>query len=228
MKASRQMQRKIRIGIATDEHFSCVGLHHLIREHDQFRIVWLPSVVGQLIEALGLWPFDVVLVDMACGFPADIDQKLRERECMAPIIRWVRVTKGAATKQPKVAGSVVFDKRTAPGKLLACVEAVMAGRDWSDNQPALAQMRSESSSSLIHVSPREAALMNLAAEGLSKRQIAKQMQLTERSVKVSLSRLFNKLGIPDRLGLALYSLRLPLNGGVSSVLTRGGTAKAQD
>jgi hypothetical protein len=49
--------------------------------------------------------------------------------------------------------------------------------------------------------------MDLLTDGLSNRQLARQMHLTEGSVKVYLSRLFHKLGVPDRTAAAIYAER---------------------
>ena len=215
MKGSGQIQRKIRFGIAMDEPLSCAGLHDLIREHDRFRVVWLPASIERLVQALRLSPVDLVLADMACGFPADVAGQLRESGVTSPIIVWMRIPAGQSAKPPVAAQSVVLDKRVASGTLMACVATLLAGRDWNGDQAAEPQMSSSFPSPPIHVTPRESELMNLVADGYNNRQIAEQMLLTEGSVKVSLSRLFDKLGIQDRLGLALYSMRLPFEVGVN-------------
>ena len=54
---------------------------------------------------------------------------------------------------------------------------------------------------------REAAAVRLAVEGLSNREIAGQLGLTEHTVKNYLFRVFDKLGVSNRVELVLYCLR---------------------
>jgi len=59
----------------------------------------------------------------------------------------------------------------------------------------------------IPLSPREAELVALLAQGMKNREIAETLNLSEGTVKVYLSHLFNKLHVKDRFELALYALR---------------------
>jgi DNA-binding CsgD family transcriptional regulator len=54
---------------------------------------------------------------------------------------------------------------------------------------------------------RETAVVRLAIEGLSNREIAKQLTLTEHTVKNYLFRVFDKLGVSNRVELVLFCLR---------------------
>ena len=57
------------------------------------------------------------------------------------------------------------------------------------------------------LSPRERQLLRLISQGLSNKQIAGTLMITEGTVKVYLSRLFKKVGVLDRFELALYGLK---------------------
>lgn len=59
----------------------------------------------------------------------------------------------------------------------------------------------------IPLSPREAELVVLLAQGMKNREIAEALNLSVGTVKVYLSHLFNKLHVKDRFELALYALR---------------------
>src|ERR1019366_10747799 len=56
------------------------------------------------------------------------------------------------------------------------------------------------------ITRREAAVVRLAIEGLSNRQIAQQLALTEHTVKNYLFRVFDKLGVSNRVELVLSCL----------------------
>lgn len=61
---------------------------------------------------------------------------------------------------------------------------------------------------LATLTPRERDIVNLLADGATNKQVAEELDITERTVKGHLSNVFMKLGVPDRLKLVLY-----LNGG---------------
>ena len=54
---------------------------------------------------------------------------------------------------------------------------------------------------------REGQLVSLLSKGLKNREIATALEISEGTVKVYMSRLFQKLGVKDRFELALYGLR---------------------
>jgi DNA-binding NarL/FixJ family response regulator len=54
---------------------------------------------------------------------------------------------------------------------------------------------------------REEGVVLLVAEGMTNRDISRQLQLSEHTVRNYLFRIFNKLGTSNRLELALYALQ---------------------
>ncbi|MCS7043344.1 MAG: response regulator transcription factor [Bryobacteraceae bacterium] len=69
----------------------------------------------------------------------------------------------------------------------------------------------------IRLTPREGQLVTLLVQGLKNKEIAYQLGLSEGTVKVYLSRLFQKVGAKDRFELALFGLRNLANGEFSCV-----------
>jgi DNA-binding CsgD family transcriptional regulator len=63
----------------------------------------------------------------------------------------------------------------------------------------------------VKVSRRETELITLVSQGLKNKEIATVMDITEGTVKVYLSRLFEKVGVRDRFELALFGLRSATN-----------------
>jgi DNA-binding NarL/FixJ family response regulator len=59
---------------------------------------------------------------------------------------------------------------------------------------------------LDRVTPRERQIVDLLSAGASNKEIAKRLNVTERTVKAHLTAIFRKLGISGRLQLALFAL----------------------
>jgi DNA-binding CsgD family transcriptional regulator len=79
------------------------------------------------------------------------------------------------------------------------------------------------------LSQRQQQLVSLVSEGLSNREIALRMHLSEHTVKNYLFRIFEKLGISNRVELIMYSMSQRESYGFTTpaVPTRGGAGSPQ-
>ena len=105
--------------------------------------------------------------------------------------------------------------RTEPFRLLAkCIQCVHAGQVWASSsqlqfvlealaKPTLANFTRNGESLL---SAREMDVVRCVAEGLSNREIAQRLTLTEHTIKNYLFRIFDKLGVSSRVEVVLYAL----------------------
>jgi two-component system nitrate/nitrite response regulator NarL len=97
-------------------------------------------------------------------------------------------------------------KNSDPAFLLECLDAVSGGRTWID--PEL-KMRSADldlsfgTSARPSLAPRERQLIRFVRRGLRNREIAKELGVTEGTVKVYLHGVFEKLGVSSRTELAV-------------------------
>jgi len=100
--------------------------------------------------------------------------------------------------------------------LCKCIQAVNAGQVWANSEQmhfildALARSapRAPISNAVGTklLTQREEGLVQLVSQGLTNREISRQLKLSEHTVSNYLFRIFNKLGTSNRLELALYSL----------------------
>ena len=99
--------------------------------------------------------------------------------------------------------------------LCKCILRVSAGQVWANTEqlnylldlisevPSLRVLNSSGTSLLT---PREQQVVALVAEGLSNRQVAIELALSEHTIKKYLFRIFEKLGISSRVELVLYAM----------------------
>ena len=107
--------------------------------------------------------------------------------------------------------------RNSPFDLLCkSVEAVSQGQIWASNDELRyvlnafaksSKQRKMDSTVESRMTKREAEVVRLAVEGLSNREIGQQLGLTEHTVKNYLFRVFDKLGVSNRVELVLSCLR---------------------
>lgn len=99
--------------------------------------------------------------------------------------------------------------------LRRCVEQVNAGQIWATSAELsevmeafaqLAPMRVVNADGMNLLTRREEEVVRLLAEGMQNRDIAKQLKLSEHTVKNYLFHIFDKLGVSSRVELVLYAV----------------------
>lgn len=140
----------------------------------------------------------------------------------------------------KLGCSGIVLKQTAPELIVKSIRKVNAGEIWLDSHTTAAVMRqfataggeSFSSSSLSSssspssmggshqqgkvrerspLSAREREIVGLVAQGYKNKEMAEKMFISEQTVKNHLHNIFDKLGVSDRLELALYAIHKGLH-----------------
>lgn len=104
-------------------------------------------------------------------------------------------------------------KDTAADLLLECLRTVAEGRRWLLGAEVLAALerdekrREESGRIATVLTPRERQLVELVAEGLPNKLIARELGLTDGTVKIHLHNVYQKLGVNNRTALAALAFR---------------------
>ena len=110
--------------------------------------------------------------------------------------------------------------------LMKCVCSVAAGQVWADSrqlEQLLASLSRPRPARITNVlgnailSRREEEVLHLLSEGMSNRDLAVAMNLSEHTVKNHLFRIFDKLGVSNRMEAILYAIsrREPSSGAVT-------------
>jgi len=99
--------------------------------------------------------------------------------------------------------------------LCRCITSVYQGQYWTNTEQmryvidALSigpSVRLINSRGQAVLTPREEQTVSLVTEGLNNREIARELNLKENTVKKSLLRIYDKLGVSNRVELVLYAL----------------------
>jgi DNA-binding NarL/FixJ family response regulator len=115
------------------------------------------------------------------------------------------------------ARGLVCKLHTDVSLLLKCIFCVSAGQVWANSDQLEQLLRSLSHPRSLRVtnvmgdsllSHREEQVLRLLADGLSNRDLAKTLKLSEHTVKNHLFRIFDKLGVSNRMEAVLYAISL--------------------
>jgi DNA-binding NarL/FixJ family response regulator len=99
--------------------------------------------------------------------------------------------------------------------LCRCIQRVAAGQIWANTEQMtfLLDLVSEVPALRVHnsqgrqlLTPREEQVVGLVAEGLSNRAVARELNLSEHTIKKYLFRIFDKLGVSSRVELVIYAV----------------------
>jgi len=185
----------------------------------QFQMMESPSNAAALLQMTKRDKPHVVVLSAklgennAGGF--DLVRELRAQSPAPRVIVLLDASERAAVIEAFRAGAQGVFCRTEPFRLLAkCIQCVHAGQIWASSsqlqfvlealaKPTLANFTRNGESLL---SAREMDVVRCVAEGLTNREIAQRLTLTEHTIKNYLFRIFDKLGVSSRVEVVLYAL----------------------
>ncbi len=99
--------------------------------------------------------------------------------------------------------------------LCRCIASVHQGQYWTNTEQMRFVVEALSVAPAAHLidsrgevvlTPREEQTVNLVAEGLNNRDVARELNVKENTVKKSLLRIYDKLGVSNRVELVLYAV----------------------
>jgi two-component system, NarL family, nitrate/nitrite response regulator NarL len=113
----------------------------------------------------------------------------------------------------------IIPRSISPDLLIKCVRKIAAGETWIDNQSVNWVIEAYRSQATSLVNPRNQPRLNQKemliiagiTQGKRNKEIAYQLGTTEQVVKNYLRKIYDKLGVSDRLELALYCLHHQLH-----------------
>ncbi len=102
-------------------------------------------------------------------------------------------------------GAMAYLTKDASGEEL--VEAIMTVHRGMRYLPPIARDRLAERTSLVDLTPREHEVLTCIARGLSNRDIAEQLRIAEKTVRIHVSSVLDKMGVRDRTQAAIYAIQ---------------------
>ena len=221
-RASRRrvanMERPIRIVLADDHPVVRIGVRNMLTENDGFEVVGDAADGDEAItQTLELQP-DVLLLDVSMP-------RLPGLEAMRAIMsgpstaKILLLTSTITTQQIiealQIGARGIVHKDALASHLQTAIRTVYTGDYWIGGKRVvnlvsalheLMQQAAVPQRKTYGLTPRELEVVGCIVEGCSNRDIAKQFNLSEETVKRHLSNIFDKTGVSTRLELALFAI----------------------
>jgi DNA-binding NarL/FixJ family response regulator len=204
----------IRILLVDDHGLFRESLSRLLESEPDFRIVATCARTAEALEILRREPVDIVLLDYDLGDETGL-AFLDQAKAASTRARILMVTAGMTDQGTLRAfesgSSGIFLKHSPPGELVEAIHKVMRGDLWLDSRAVRSfvsgvRVKSEEQQTAESLTPRERAVLKAVFEGLSNKEIAAKLQISESSVKAALQQLFEKTGVRTRSQLVRIAL----------------------
>jgi DNA-binding NarL/FixJ family response regulator len=213
MTKSRQA---VRILVADDHAIFRDGLRKLLEGADDVQIVGEASNGVECTKMLGKLKPDILLLDLR--MPEKDGLGVLEEVNFDSLPTRVIVLTAAeddrdVVRAMRLGARGVVLKQSASDLLLKSIRKVHEGEIWLDNRmtaEVIDAFKKSSESGQRREKPllsdREKEIVQLVAQGFRNREIGEKLFISEQTVKNHLHNIFDKLGVSDRLELALYAI----------------------
>jgi DNA-binding NarL/FixJ family response regulator len=209
-------ERAARIVVADDHAIVRDGLKRLLETDPRYVVVGEAKNGREAIRVTRALRPDLLLLDVSMPELTGLDM-LKE---LPPDLRDIKVIiltasieRSAMLKALQHGARGVVIKTAGEEILFAAIAAVLQGRYWLDRESvsdlvALVRELSEPRPYLRHpfgLTDRQMTIVEKVVRGMTNREIAAGLSISEETVKHHLTQIFNKTGVSGRLELALLA-----------------------
>jgi DNA-binding NarL/FixJ family response regulator len=200
----------IRVLVVDDHPVVRQGLRTFLDLQDDLIVVGEAADGAAVVAAADELRPDVVLLDLKMpGADGVVALRgLRESGNAAKVLIITSFTEPAAVLPAVRAGAAGYVyKDVDPPALAAAIRAVHAGHVLLHPDVARLLADGQARPARVHLTARERDVLAAIALGRANREIARQLGLSEKTVKTHVSAILTKLGVHDRTQAALYAVR---------------------
>jgi two-component system nitrate/nitrite response regulator NarL len=219
MKGTTESPGVARVLIADDDPIVRQAVRSVLEVSRGFQVVGEAEDGKMAAELVGETNPDILLMDLLMPNLPGLEA-LRAITTAGTEVRTILLCSAISAKQVLEAlqlgaRGVVLKKRVA--ELLPALDAVMRGQYWIESrnvsnvvqivqQLGAANLQPAELQSRFGLTARETEIISFITQGCMNRDIAKSLSITEETVKRHLTNVFNKVGMSNRLELALFAI----------------------
>jgi two-component system, NarL family, nitrate/nitrite response regulator NarL len=206
----------IRVILADTQAIFRAGLRKIFALEDDIRVVGQAETLPQTQSAITKFSADVLIFESALA-PNPVEA-VTEILRQSPQLKIVVVTPASDEQLTldlfRRGAHGILSREVEPEVLVDCLRKVAAGEPWLENQAIHWVMEAFRGHNLrpsgarpkVQLTPKETLIVSCVTQGMKNKEIAVRVGTTEQVVKNYLRKVYDKLGVADRLELALYCL----------------------
>jgi DNA-binding NarL/FixJ family response regulator len=206
----------IRVILADTQAIFRAGLRKIFALEDDIRVVGQAETLQQTQSAVTKFSADILIFESALATnPVEaVTELLRQ----APHLKVVVVTPASDEQLTldlfRRGAHGILSREVEPELLVDCLRKVAGGEPWLESQAVHWVMEAFRGHNLrpsgarpkVQLTPKETLIVSCVTQGMKNKEIAIRVGTTEQVVKNYLRKVYDKLGVADRLELALYCL----------------------
>jgi DNA-binding NarL/FixJ family response regulator len=200
----------IRVLLAEDHPVVRAGLEALLGSAEDVELVGAAADGEEAVELAAAREPEVVLIDLSMPRLDGIEATRRIVETSSEI-RVVILT--AFSDRERILGAIdagalgYLLKDASPEELLGGVRAAARGEAPLAPKAASEVLAARAGRREAELTGREREVLALVADGLPNKQIARRLEISEKTVKAHLTRVYEQIGVTDRTQAALWAQR---------------------
>jgi len=205
----------IRVIVADTQAIFRAGLRKIFALEDDIRVVGQAENLAQTISAIQKFSADILIFEAALSAnpPETVADLLRSGSCRLLVVLQEPDQEMTLELFRRGAHAVV-SKEVEPEMLVECLRKVSQGEPWLEPRAigwVLEAYRTQGARPVgsrpkVQLTPKESLIVSCVTQGMKNKEIALRVGTTEQVVKNYLRKVYDKLGVADRLELALYCL----------------------
>lgn len=199
--------KQVRVLLIEDHFLARMALHSVLEGHQQIRVVGEAPDGEQGIELFRTLMPDVTVLDLRLprmsGF--DVITRLRAIRHPARIVVLSNYQGSEDVYRAIHAGAMAYLTKDASGEEL--IHAIQTVNRDLRYLPQLAMNRLAERMPAVSLTPRENEVLVCITQGRSNREIAEQLQIAEKTVRIHVSSVLDKMGARDRTQATIYALQ---------------------
>ncbi len=204
------MTKPIRVLLVDDHAIVRQGLERLFETVDDIEVVGMAGNGREACQLVAELEPDVVLMDLSMPEVDGVEATRRIVATDAPSRIVVLTSFGDESRIMEALNAGAHGyllKHVDPDDLINAVRAVHAGDSPLDPRAGRVLLESRRSSGTRNeeLTDREVEVLRLVGEGLANKQIARRLEISERTVKAHLTSIFQRLKVSDRVQAALWA-----------------------
>ena len=197
----------LKIILADNQAIFRAGMAKVLAVEDDLRVVAQAQTPEQMLMALD--KFRAALLICSANFVADLTPVL-DAAIQAKTRMLVIAENGEESqKYLKMGAHGVVYRSVAGTSLVDCVRQIASGHTWAQTESVSKEL---SDNDLVgarvrdRLTPKELRIVALIVQGYKNKEIATQLGTTEQVIKNYLRNVYDKIGVSDRLELALFTI----------------------
>ncbi len=205
------MNKKIKVVIADDHSIIREGIRGLLELEDDIEIVGEASDGEACVEIVQNTHPDVLLLDISMPKMNGLDalQKIKDEEPdVNVIILSIHDEAQYYHKAVSLGASGYVLKDSDFNTLYHAIHRVYDGGNFVDPKlVSIIKVKKEESADISQITRREKEILLLIAQGLSNKDIAAKLNVSEKTIKNHTSNLFKKINVSDRTQAAIFAIK---------------------